>query len=84
MTRIFNGAAPLTGDDLQSAVVQIFGDVPAIITSEVLRNQFRSLPYEAVLAWVKVGGVSYWRIWRRLLQNRYLPCRSHVQCRQII
>ncbi len=56
VTQIFNGASPLTSDALHSAVVHIFGDVPAVVTSEERRVQFCSLPYEAVLAWVKVRG----------------------------
>ncbi len=35
-------------------LMETFGDVPAIITSIELRNQFCSLPYEAVLTWLKV------------------------------
>ncbi len=49
VTRIFRvGSAfdpPLTGKELERAMVQIFGDVPAIISSIDLRGQFCGLPF---------------------------------------
>ena len=34
-------------------LVELFGDVPAVITDLVQRRQFSSLPYAAVLAWIQ-------------------------------
>jgi hypothetical protein len=39
----------------QKKLVDIFRDVPAVIASQELGPQFRSLPHAAVLAWLKVG-----------------------------
>ncbi len=41
--------------ELRRAVVRIFGNVPAVITSEELKAAFCCLPYGAVLAWLKVS-----------------------------
>ncbi len=35
-------------------LVETFGDVPAVIKSDDLKEQFCALPYEAVLTWLKV------------------------------
>ena len=37
----------------QARLVTLFGDVPSVIVTEELRQQFCALPHAAVLAWLK-------------------------------
>ena len=48
--------APLLAS-CQLRLVELFGDVPSVITTEELRQQFCALPHAAVLAWLKADNL---------------------------
>ena len=43
---------------MAKCVVQVYGNVPATVSCDKLRQQFCSLPYDAVLAWLKADNLT--------------------------